>query len=105
METKINEEIIQISGIETKPFCRYVGKINLDELLKKLTDNKLKYELDGYSNLELSINEDCGIIDIYLFGDRNLIEEEIDIRERIAVIGRIKDKTSKGLTRDELLNM
>lgn len=104
MRTKINEFICEISGVETEPFRRYVGKINVNELIEVITKEKEISEKKGYSNLELSIKEDTGIIDIYLYGDRDLTEEEVDLDERISVIARIKDKTSKGLTRDNLLN-
>lgn len=103
MRTKVNEEITQISGIETNPFRRYVGKIKVDELLNVLTEEKEKAEIKGYSNLEILIQEDTGIIDIYLYGNRDLSEEEKDTDERMSVIARMKDKTSKGLTRDDLL--
>ena len=36
-------------------------------------------------------------------GDRDFTEEEKDVIERVKVIARVKDRTSKGLTRDELL--
>jgi hypothetical protein len=104
MRTKIKENIYQISGTETKPFRRYIGKINVNELIDVISKEKEISEKKGYSNLELSITEDTGIVDIYLYGDRDLTEEEVDLDERIAVIARMKDKTSKGMTRDDLLN-
>ena len=104
MRTKIKENICQISGTETKPFRRYIGKINVNELIDVISKEKEISEKKGYSNLELSITEDTGIVDIYLYGDRDLTEEEVDLDERIAVIARMKDKTSKGMTRDDLLN-
>ena len=104
MRTKIKENICQISGTETKPFRRYIGKINVNELIDVISKEKEISEKKGYSNLELSITEDTGIVDIYLYGDRDLTEEEVDLDERIAVIARMKVKTSKGMTRDDLLN-
>ena len=104
MRTKINELICQISGVETEPFRRYVGKINVNELIDAITKEKEISEKKGYRNLELSVEEDIGIIDIYLYGDRDLTEEEVYLDERISVITRVKDKTSKGMTRDDLLN-
>jgi|TARA_R110000765_G_scaffold358323_1_gene448600 hypothetical protein len=104
MRTKINELICQISGVETEPFRRYVGKINVNELIDVIAKEKEISEKKGYNNLELHIAEDTGIIDIYLYGDRDLTEEEVDLDERISVIARMKDKTSKGMTRDDLLN-
>lgn len=103
MRTKINEQVAEISGIDTVPFRRYTGKIKLDDLMMVLEKEKSNAELSGYSNLELSINEDAGIIDIYLYGDRDLTEDEKYTAERIAVINRSIDKTSRGETRNELL--
>ncbi len=102
LRTKINEEIIQISGIETNPFRRYVGKTNIDTLINDLEQEKIKANKNGYTNLEVLIKEDDGIIDIYLYGDRDLTEDEKEIDERIAPIFRIMDKTSMGLTRNDL---
>jgi len=103
MRTKVNEVITQISGTKTNPFRRYVGRIKVDELLNVLSEEKEKSEIKGYSNLEVSIQENMGIIDIHLYGDRDLSKKENDVDERISVIGRMKDKTSKGLTREDLL--
>ena len=69
-----------------------------------LTNLKNKYKKKGYKNIELFIREDLGIIDMSVYGDRDLTEEEVDLDERISVIARMKDKTSKGMTRDDLLN-
>ena len=98
-----NEEIIEISGIYTKPFNRFSYKIPLDELIDLLIESKEKCIEKGYTNLTLWVSENSGLVDMSIHGDRELNEEEKDILERIQVIGRIKDKTSKGLTRDELL--
>jgi hypothetical protein len=38
-----------------------------------------------------------------IYGDRDLTEEEKDAIERMGVITREKDKTSKGLRREDLL--
>ena len=103
MRKNVNEQIGQISGTETNPFRRYVGKINLDDFIFVLEQERKKSKLNGYSNLELIIKEDGGILDIYLYGDRDLNDDEKDMNERILVIARVLDKTSKGLTRDELL--
>tara|TARA_B100000575_G_scaffold254355_1_gene223463 strand:- start:2523 stop:2825 length:303 start_codon:yes stop_codon:yes gene_type:complete len=96
MKDKITEHI------EDLP--REVNKINVDSLIDNLTNLKKKYEKKGYRNIEVSIREDLGIIDMSVYGDRDLTEEEVDIAERISVIARMKDKTSKGMTRDDLLN-
>lgn len=103
MNKKISEQVTQISGVDTDPFRRYVDKINLDYFMIVLKEEKIKAESNGYSDLELLIKEDRGIVDIYLYGKRDLTEDEKDTREIIAVMTRAKDKTSKGLTRDDLL--
>tara|TARA_S200002703_G_scaffold41860_1_gene36289 strand:- start:13 stop:303 length:291 start_codon:yes stop_codon:yes gene_type:complete len=96
MKNKITEHI------EDLP--REVSKINVDSLIDNLTNLKNKYEKKGYRNIEVSIREDLGILDMTLFGDRDLTEKEKYEDERIAVIFRNKTKTSKGETRDDLLN-
>ena len=96
MKDKITEHI------EDLP--REVSKININYLIKNLTKLKNKYKKKGYKNIELFIREDLGIIDMSVYGDRDLTEEEVDLDERISVIARMKDKTSKGMTRDDLLN-
>ena len=96
MRNKITEHI------EDLP--REVSKINVDSLIDNLTNLKNKYEKKGYRNIEVSIREDLGILDMALFGDRDLTEKEKYEDERIAVIFRNKTKTSKGETRDDLLN-
>lgn len=103
MSEKISEKITEISGINTKPFHRYVNKIPLNDFINTLKNEKIKSNHNGYNNLSLMIKENRGIIDISLYGDRDLNEEEKKINERIDVIFRKKEKTSKGLTRDELL--
>ena len=95
MRTKINELISE---------RRYIGRITVDDLIDDITKEKEISEKKGYRDLELDISEDTGIIDFYLWGDRDLTEEEVDLDERIAVIARMKNKTSKGMTRDDLLN-
>ena len=95
MRTKINELISE---------RRYIGRITVDDLIDDITKEKEISEKKGYRDLELDINEDTGIIDFYLWGDRDLTEEEVDLDERIAVLARMKNKTSKGMTRDDLLN-
>ena len=97
MKDKITEHI------EDLP--REVNKINVDSLIDNLTNLKNKYEKKGYRNIEVWIREDLGILDMSLFGDRDLTEKEKYEDERIAVIFRTKTKTSKGETRDDLLNI
>lgn len=102
MREKIHEEISQISGTETEPFRRYCGKIDVESFISILQEEKQKAEASGYTNLKLLIREDTGIIDIDLYGDRKLTDEEKDIDERIMVITRVMKKTSKGLTREDI---
>jgi len=101
---KINEEILEISGINTKPFTRFSYKIPLDKIIDLLTESKEKCKEKGYTNLTLWVSEDTGLVDMSIHGDRDFTEEEKDVIERIQVIARIKDKTSKGLNREDLFN-
>ena len=61
MKDKITEHI------EDLP--REISKINVDSLIDNLTNLKKKYEKKGYRNIEVSIREDLGILDMSLFGD------------------------------------
>ena len=87
MKDKITEHI------EDLP--REVNKIDIDSLIDNLTNLKKKYEKKGYRNVEVWIREDLGIIDMSLFGDRDLTEKEKYEDERIAVIFRTKSKPLK----------
>ena len=95
MKDKITEHI------EDLP--REISKINVNSLIDNLTNLKKKYEKKGYRNIDVSIREDLGIIDMSVYGDRDLTEKEKYEDERIGVIFRTKNKTSKGETRDDLL--
>lgn len=97
MKDKITEHV------EDLP--REVNKINIDSLIRNLTNLKNKYEKKGYRNIEVWIREDLGIIDMSVYGDRDLTEKEKYEDERIEVIFRTKTKTSKGETRNDLLNL
>lgn len=97
MKDKITEHI------EDLP--REVSKININYLIKNLTNLKNKYKKKGYKNIEVFIREDLGIIDMSVYGDRDLTEKEKYEDERIDVIFRTKSKTSKGETRGDLLNL
>ena len=97
MKDKITEHI------EDLP--REISKINVNSLIDNLTNLKKKYEKKGYRNIDVSIREDLGIIDMSVYGDRDLTEKEKYEDERIGVIFRTKSKTSKGETRDDLLNL
>jgi hypothetical protein len=72
-------------------------------IIDLLIESKEKCIDKGYTNLTLWVSENSGLVDMSIHGDRGFTEEEKDVIERIQVITRIKDKTSKGLTRDELL--
>lgn len=92
----ITEEICEIVRI---PY-----KTDLEALLSKINDAKLKAIELGYSNLELHLHHDrSGMTDLSLDGSRPETEDELDMRERISVIARMQSKTSKGLTREDLL--
>ena len=93
MRTKIRENITQISGVETNPFRRYIGDIKLNDFILVLEEEKTKAEKMGYSNLDISIEEDAGIVDIYLYGDRNLTEDERDIEANL----KAQDEATKAI--------
>ena len=99
IKTKMKDKITE--HIEDLP--REVNKIDIDSLIDNLTNLKKKYEKKGYRNVEVWIREDLGILDMSLFGDRDLTDNEKYEDERIAVIFRTKTKTSKGETRYDLL--
>jgi hypothetical protein len=84
------------------PFKRYVGDISLNHFIVILTKARDEYEKRGYSNLELVINKDCGCINMYIYGERDLNESEIKERDELAVILRMKPLSNEGLTRDEI---
>ena len=42
---KVREHIMEISGINTEPFNRFVGDIPVDELIKLLRESKKKCEV------------------------------------------------------------
>lgn len=100
---KTNEEIKQISGIDSNPFKRYAGKINLNEFIGVLKQERIDAEAKGYSDLELLIQKDGGMIDITLYGTRDMTEEENENNGIMELLFRMKEKTSRGLTRDDLL--
>ena len=50
---KRNEEILEISGIDTKPFTRFSYKIPLDKIIDLLVKSKEECEEKGYTNLTL----------------------------------------------------
>ena len=75
----------------------------VDTLIDLLLKSKQECEEKGYTNLTLWLHQDSCSIGMRIYGDRDLTEEEKDAIERMEVITREKDKTSKGLTREDLL--
>ena len=53
--------------------------------------------------MTLWLHQDSCSIGMRIYGDRDFTEEEKDAIERMEVITREKDKTSKGLSREDLL--
>jgi hypothetical protein len=104
MNNKITETIVEISGIRTNPFRRYVNNIPLLEFLDILDYERTIAHMKGYYNLQLAIRMDAGIIDIDLVGDREKTIDELNVEDHIAAIFRMKEKTKDGLTRDDLIN-
>lgn len=100
---KINEKIIEISGIDTEPFIRFSYKIPLDKLIELLMYSKNECQKKGYENLSLWISEDDGLVDMSIYGDRDLNEDEIQQRDEILVVGRIKSVSDNGLSRNDIL--
>ena len=98
-----NELILDVSGINTQPFKRFGYHVSLDELITILTEKRKECIERGYSNLEIYIDQMDGMVDMSIHGDRNMTEDEINTMERMLVIARQLDKTSKGLTRETIL--
>lgn len=99
----ITEELYTISGIDTDPFCRYSGKIPLIEFKNKLNNLYDEYTNKNYFNLNLKIKENSGLIDVELYGDRLMNNKELKDKERMEVIFRMKEQTSEGLKREDLI--
>ena len=99
----VKELITEISGVDTDPFNRYVGDISVERLVKDVEQHSKQAKNNGYGNLTVRIETDSGITDVYLYGEREYNTTELKMIERFDVINRIKDKTSDGLTRDDLL--
>jgi hypothetical protein len=77
--------------------------MSLDTLINLLVKSKQECEEKGYTNLTLYLRQDSCWVDMWIHGDRDLTEDEKDAIERMEVITREKDKTSKGLRREDLL--
>ena len=84
-------------------FDRLKDVIPVDTLIDLLLKSKQECEEKGYTNLTLSLRQDSCWVDMRIHGDRDLTEEEKDAIERVEVITREKDKTSKGLSREDFL--
>ena len=75
----------------------------MEAIIDLLLKSKQECEEKGYTNLTSWLHQDsCGTY-MRIYGDRDLTEEEKDAIERMEVITREKDKTSKGLSREDLL--
>jgi hypothetical protein len=95
---KRNEVILEIGGGN-----RLKDIIPVDTLIDLLLKSKQECEEKGYTNLTLWLHQDSCWINMRIYGDRDFTEEEKDAIERMEVITREKDKTSKGLSREDLL--
>ena len=96
IKNKRNETVLKIDRL------KYI--VPLDIVIDLLLKSKQECEEKGYTNLTLDLHQDSCWIDMRINGDRNLTGEEKDAIERMQVISRDRDKTSKGLTRENLLN-
>ena len=104
MENKKKKVWIQtISGVDTQPFLRFVGDIPIDELVETLIKSRDNATQLGYDNLQIHIQEETGIVDIGLFGEKPFNDNELKQIDEISVIIRTKEVSDTGLTRDEIL--
>ena len=92
---KRNEQILALGRLK--------DVMPVDTLIDLLLKSKQECEEKGYTNLTLWLHQDSCSIGMRIYGDRDLTEEEKDAIERMEVITREKDKTSKGLSREDLL--
>jgi hypothetical protein len=92
---KRNEQILALGRLK--------DVIPVDTLIDLLLKSKQECEEKGYTNLTLWLHQDSCSIGMRIYGDRDLTEDEKDAIERVEVITREKDKTSKGLSREDLL--
>lgn len=92
---KRNEQILALGRLK--------DVMPIDTLIDLLLKSKQECEEKGYTNLTSWLHQDsCGTY-MRIYGDRDFTEEEKDAIERMEVITREKDKTSKGLSRGDLL--
>ena len=94
--------IKDISGVNTNPFLRF-SEIPIDQLIELLTTSKNEVETLGFSNVKVSITEDGGMVDISLYGDKDLTPSEIKEIDSIDTIFRNKPISDDGLSREDLL--
>jgi hypothetical protein len=92
-----------ISGVDTQPFLRFVGDIPIDDLIGVLIKSRDNATQLGYDNLKIHIQEETGIVDIGLFGERLFNDKELQQIDEMSVIIRTKEISNTGLNRDELL--
>ena len=85
---KQNETVLKIDRLKST--------IPLDAVIDLLLKSKQECKEKGYTNLTLDLRQDSCWIDMQINGDRDLTEEEKDAIERMEVITRGRDKTSKG---------
>ena len=92
--------IKDISGVNTNPFLRF-SEIPIDQLIELLTTSKNEVETLGFSNVKVSITEDGGMVDISLYGDKDLTPSEIKEIDSIDTIFRNKPISDDGLSRED----
>jgi hypothetical protein len=92
---KRNEQILALGKLK--------DVMPIDTLIDLLLKSKQECEEKGYTNLTSWLHQDSYGTYMRIYGDRELTEEEKDAIERMEVIIREKDKTSKGLSREDLL--
>lgn len=92
-----------ISGVGTQPFLRFVGDIPINDLIEILIKSRDNATQLGYDNLQIHIQEETGIVDIGLFGERPFNDKELKYIDEMSVINRTKEISNTGLTRDEIL--
>ena len=94
--------IKQISGVNTNPFLRF-SDIPIDQLIELLTTSKNEVETLGFTDVKVSITEDGGMVDINLYGDKDLTQREITEIDNINTIFRNKPISDEGLSREDIL--
>jgi hypothetical protein len=72
--------------------------INMCETLVKKGKKK------KYKNIKFHFSEWNGHVSLQCYGERPLTKNEIKSRENVLVVCRMIDKTSEGLTREDILS-